>query len=62
LPRASISFSPARPSQFVAQHGAAWETELANVVPDIAAAKMSPFELGIQAFRERALLGYGGIN
>jgi hypothetical protein len=48
--------------QFVTQFGpVAWEAEFAKVVPDIAAVKMSPFELGIQAFRERALLGYGGI-
>jgi hypothetical protein len=47
--------------QFVAQHGDAWEPEFVKSVPDIAAAKMSPFELGIQAFRERALLGHGGI-
>ena len=47
--------------QFAAQHGAAWDTEFAKSVPDIASAKMSPFELGIQAFRERALLGHGGI-
>jgi GTPase-associated system helical domain len=40
---------------------AAWEKEFAKIVPDIAAAKMSPFELGIQAFRERALLGHGGL-
>jgi hypothetical protein len=48
--------------QSVAQFGpVTWEAEFAKVAPDIAAAKMSPFELGIQAFRERALLGYGGI-
>ena len=47
----------------VAQFGpAAWEREFAKVVSDIASAKMSPFELGIQAFRERALLGHGGIT
>lgn len=58
----SISLLPVHAAiQFVAQHGAAWETEFAKVASDIAAMKMSPFELGIQAFRERALLGYGGI-
>lgn len=46
---------------FAAQFGAAWETEFSKSVLDIASAKMSPFELGIQAFRERALLGHGGI-
>lgn len=48
--------------QFFAHHGVSWEEEFAKTVPDIAAAKMSPYELGIQAFRERALLGHGGIN
>jgi hypothetical protein len=48
--------------QAVAQFGpTAWEGEFRKVVPDIAEAKMSPFELGVQAFRERALLGHGGI-
>jgi hypothetical protein len=49
--------------QSVAEIGpVAWEAEFVKVVPDIAATKMSPFELGIQAFGERALLGYGGIK
>lgn len=63
IPQASQSLFPVHAAiQFVAQHGATWEAEFAKVVPEIAAAKMSPFELGIQAFRERALLGHGGIN
>lgn len=49
--------------QSVAQFGpAVWEAQFEKVVPEMAGTKMSPFELGIQAFRERALLGYGGIN
>jgi hypothetical protein len=62
IPEASRPLFPVHTAvQFVAQHGSAWEAEFAKTVPNIAAAKMSPFELGIQAFRERALLGYGGI-
>ncbi|WOH80562.1 GTPase-associated system all-helical protein GASH [Bradyrhizobium sp. BEA-2-5] len=48
--------------QFVAQFGASWETEFSRVVPQIANMKMSPYELGIQAYRERALITYGGLN
>jgi GTPase-associated system helical domain len=47
--------------QLVAQHGAAWEAQFAKSVPDIGTMEVSPFELGVQAFRERALLAYGGI-
>ncbi len=61
IPQASQPLFPVHAAiQFVAQHGVAWEAEFAKVVPDIAAAKMTPFEHGIQAFRERALLGHGG--
>ena len=64
IPEASKPLLPVHAAiQLAAQLGsAAWEAEFGKVVPDIAAAKMSPFELGIQAFRERALLGHGGIN
>lgn len=63
IPPASRPLFPIHAAiQFVAQHGTAWEAEFAKVVPDIAAIRMSPFELGIQAFRERALLGHGGIK
>lgn len=62
IPEASRPLFPVHTAiQFVAQHGAAWEAEFAKSVPDIATTKMSPFELGIQGFRERALLGHGGI-
>lgn len=48
--------------QSIAQFGSTtWEVELSKVLPNIATAEMSPFELGIQAFRERALLGNGGV-
>ncbi|MGY4309745.1 hypothetical protein ACVIJ6_006988 [Bradyrhizobium sp. USDA 4369] len=64
IPQTSKPLFPVHAAiQFVAQLGpVAWEAEFAKVAPDIAVAKMSPFELGIQAFRERALLGHGGIN
>jgi hypothetical protein len=63
IPMASKPLFPIHAAiQFVAGVGpAAWEAEFAKVVPDIGATKMSPYELGIQAFRERALLGHGGI-
>jgi hypothetical protein len=64
IPQASKPLFPLHAAiQFFAQFGPAmWEAEFAKVVPDIAVAEMSPFELGIQAFRERALLGHGGIS
>ena len=51
IPQASKPLFPVHSAiQFVAQFGPVeWEAEYAKVVPDIAAAKMSPFELGIQA-------------
>jgi GTPase-associated system helical domain len=63
IPQASKPLFPIHAAiQFVARFGSvAWEAEFAKVVPGIAAVKMAPFELGIQAFRERALLGHGGI-
>jgi hypothetical protein len=63
IPQSSQPLFPVHAAiQLVAQHGPSWEAEFAKLVPDIAVAKMSPFELGIQAFRERALLGHGGIT
>jgi hypothetical protein len=63
IPQASLPLFPIHTAiQFVAQQGAAWESEFAKVVPDIAATRMSHYELGVQAFRERALLGHGGTN
>ncbi len=62
IPEASRPLLPVHAAiRFVEEHGAAWENEFAKVVPDIGATNMSPFELGIQAFRERALLGHGGF-
>ena len=63
IPEASKPLFPIHAAiEFVAQFGpAAWEAEFAKVVSDIAAERTSHFELGIQSFRERALLGYGGI-
>lgn len=63
IPAASKPLFPVLAAvQFVAQSGATWETEFSKVVPQIANMKMSPYELGIQAYRERALITYGGLN
>ncbi len=64
IPQTFIPLFPVHAAiQFVTQFGpATWEAEFTNVVPNIAVAEMSPFELGIQAFRERALIGHGGIS
>ena len=64
IPQASQPLFPIHAAiQFVAQLGpVTWEAEFAKIVPDIAVAEMLPFELGVQAFRERALLGHGGIS
>ncbi|MDB5555346.1 MAG: hypothetical protein JWL86_5330 [Rhizobium sp.] len=49
--------------QAVANFGSAgWEAEFGKIVPDLATARMSPAELGYQAFRERALLTHGGLR
>ena len=62
IPQASKPLFPVHAAiQCLAHHGAAWEAEFAKIVPDIGAATMSPLEIGIQAFRERSLLGHGGI-
>jgi hypothetical protein len=63
VPPASMPLFPIHAAiQLVAQHGAGWEAAFDKIVPGIASMKMSPFELGVQAFRERALLGHGGVN
>ncbi|TPL97154.1 hypothetical protein FJ960_24510 [Mesorhizobium sp. B2-3-11] len=60
IPEASRSLFPVHTAiQLIANDGDAWDTEFTKSVPEIATAKMSHFELGIQAFRERALLEYG---
>lgn len=63
IPAASKPLFPVHAAvQLVAQFGATWETEFSKVVPEIANMKMSPYELGIQAYRERALITFGGLN
>ncbi|MBR1154618.1 GTPase-associated system all-helical protein GASH [Bradyrhizobium sp. JYMT SZCCT0428] len=42
--------------------GASWEAEFTKAVPDVASVKISQFELGVQAFRERALIAHGGLG
>jgi hypothetical protein len=39
-----------------------WETEFVKAAPDVAHVKLSFFDLGIQAYRERALINYGGLT
>jgi hypothetical protein len=46
----------------VVQYGTAWESEFSKAIPDLGSLELSHYELGIQAFRERALVVHGGLN
>ena len=64
VPSSSKSLFPIHAAiQSVAERGAAgWESEFVKAVPDIVDLGMSFFDLGIQAYRERALINYGDLS
>lgn len=47
--------------QSFARHGVEWEADFAKSVPEIVDVEMSFFDIGLQAYRERALIQYGGL-
>lgn len=44
----------------MAADGGSWETEFVKAFPDVANVKVSQFEIGVQAFRERSLITHDG--
>jgi GTPase-associated system helical domain len=62
IPASSQSLFPIHAAIGMAAGGAAWEAELSRVVPEIAGTEVTHFELGVQAFRERALIKHGGLS
>ncbi len=64
VPSSSKSLFPIHAAiQSVAERGAAgWESEFVKTVPGVADVEMSFFDLGIQAYRERALMNHGGLG
>jgi hypothetical protein len=64
VPSSSKSLFPIHAAiQSVAERGAdGWESEFVKAVPDVADVEMSFFDIGIQAYRERVLINYGGLG
>jgi hypothetical protein len=64
IPSSSKSLFPVHAAiQSVAERGAAGcESEFVKAVPDVVDIEMSFFDLGIQAYRERALINHGGLG
>jgi hypothetical protein len=64
VPSSSKSLFPIHAAiQSVAERGSVgWESEFVKTVPDVADAKTSFFELGVQAYRERVLINYGSLG
>jgi hypothetical protein len=49
--------------QLVADRGPGrWESEFATTMPDIADVQLSFFDIGVQAYRERALISHGSLG
>jgi hypothetical protein len=49
--------------QFIAESGAdGWEDHFAKALADVGDVEISFFELGVQAYRERALINHGGLG
>jgi hypothetical protein len=63
VPSSSKSLFPIHAAlQSVAERGAAgWESDFVKAVSDVADVEISFFDIGIQAYRERALINYGGL-
>jgi hypothetical protein len=64
IPSSSKSLFPIHSEiQSIAERSAAgWESEVGKVAPDVVDVGISFFDLGIQAYRERALINYGGLG
>lgn len=59
VPADSESLFPVHAAVRMAAAGGTWEDEFAKAFPDVESAELSRFEIGIQAFRERALVEHG---
>ena len=61
LPASSRALFPVHAAIRMAADSEVWEAELAKTFPDVAGVEISQFEIGIQAFRERALIAHDGF-
>jgi hypothetical protein len=60
VPANSEALFPVHAAIRMAAAGGAWENEFTQAFSDVESVELSRFEIGIQAFRERALVAYGG--
>ncbi|WFU23633.1 GTPase-associated system all-helical protein GASH [Bradyrhizobium sp. CB1717] len=60
FPAGAQALFPVHAAIRMAAVGETWETELAKAFPDVAGVEVSQFEIGVQAFRERALIAQDG--